>query len=67
MTEPIYQVNFTLLEISTILYYAESGLQGVDDNSIEPEVYSIFSKLENIRTLRVKQILQFTSRNFMRC
>jgi hypothetical protein len=51
MTEPICQVNLTLLEISTILYYVESGLQGVSDNSIEPEVYSIFSKLENVRTL----------------
>ena len=41
-------VELTKEEISTILYYIEGGVQGVDETEIEPEVYSIFQKLEDV-------------------
>ncbi len=40
-----HQVELTSEEISTILYYIEKG---VDEEVIEPEVYTIFQKLENV-------------------
>lgn len=49
MTETLHTVELTDLEISTILYYIEGGVQGVPDEEIEPEVYSIFKKLENVK------------------
>jgi hypothetical protein len=48
MTQNFYQVELTSEEISTILYYIESGVQGVNEEVIEPEVYTIFQKLENV-------------------
>ena len=48
-TETLHTVDLTSLEISTILYYIEGGVQGTDENKIEPEVYSIFQKLENLK------------------
>lgn len=49
MTKTLHTVELTDLEISTILYYIEGGVQGVPDEEIEPEVYSIFKKLENVK------------------
>ncbi len=48
MTQTLYQVELTPEEVSTILYYIESGVQGVDEKVIEPEVYTIFQKLESV-------------------
>jgi len=48
MTKTLHTIELTNLEISTILYYIEGGMQGVNESEIEPEVYSIFKKLENI-------------------
>jgi len=48
MTETLHQIELTKEEISTILYYIEGGVQGIPEEEIEPEVYSIFQKLENI-------------------
>jgi hypothetical protein len=48
MTQTLHQVKLTSEEISTILYYIESGVQGVDEEVIEPEVYTIFQKLEDV-------------------
>ena len=45
----LYTVKLTDLEISTILYYIEGGVQGTPEEEIEPEVYSIFEKLENVK------------------
>ena len=44
-----FTVELTNLEISTILFYIEGGVQGIDETEIEPEVYSIFQKLENVK------------------
>ena len=51
MTKTLHTIELTNLEISTILYYIEGGMQGVNESEIEPEVYSIFKKLENIKWL----------------
>ena len=51
MTQTLYQVELTSEEVSTILYYIESGVQGVDEEVIEPEVHTIFQKLENVPVL----------------
>ena len=48
MTNTLHTVELTTEEIATILYYIEGGVQGVDDDDLEPEVYSIFQKLENV-------------------
>jgi hypothetical protein len=48
MTNTLHTVELTSDEIATILYYIEGGVQGVDDDDLEPEVYSIFQKLENV-------------------
>ena len=47
MTQTLHQVELTSEEISTILYYIESGVH-VDEEVIDPEVYTIFQKLEDV-------------------
>ena len=49
MTQTLHTVELTYLEISTILYYIDGGTQGVDESEIEPEVYSIYQKLVNLK------------------
>jgi len=44
---PSFSIELTQEEISTILYYIEGGVQGIPEEEIEPEVYTIFKKLEN--------------------
>ena len=62
MTETLHTVELTNLEISTILYYIEGGVQGIDESEIEPEVYSIFQKLENIK-LHKLTLFQFVNKS----
>jgi len=53
MTQTLHQVELTSEEIATILYYIEKG---VDEEVIEPEVYTIFQKLESVPVAELSTI-----------